>query len=214
MILKKPTVKDLFQFFRDIPANFAGSIREFSHFSSIAGASMLLAVSIVLSIFVMIPISPTLKMGIAYLATAMLGMIFGPVLGGLTAGLGDLIKFLLKPDGIFFPGFTLNAILGGVIYGLFFYKNRVSLSRCIAAKVSVNLFLNILLNTYWLSILYGDAYLVLLVSRLWKNIVLLPFEVTLLFVVLRTVSALLPRVNTRYVRMPEAKERRRKKIQP
>lgn len=125
-----------------------------------------------------------------------------------------MIKFLLKPDGIFFPGFTLNAILGGVIYGLFFYKNRVSLSRCIAAKVSVNLFLNILLNTYWLSILYGDAYLVLLVSRLWKNIVLLPFEVTLLFVVLRTVSALLPRVNTRYVRMPEAKEQRRKKIQP
>lgn len=212
--MKTPSLSDLKRFFLDIPECFAGSVREFSRFSSIAGAAMLLAVSIVLSVFVTIPISPTLKMSIAYLATAMLGMIFGPVLGGLSAGLGDLIKFLLHPDGFFFPGFTLNAILGGVLYGIFFYKNKVSLTRCILAKFAVNLFLNILLNTYWLSILYGDAYLVLLISRLWKNIILLPFEITLLFVVLRSVSALLPRINVRYTRMPEPKKSPKKKVRP
>ena len=142
----------------------------------------------------------------------MLGMIFGPVLGGLTAGLGDIIKFMIKPDGTFFPGFTLNAILGAVVYGMFFYKNHVTLTRAILAKIIVNLFLNILLNTYWLSILTGNGYILLLASRVWKNVALLPVEITLLFVVLRTVSTLLPRINQRYARIPQAKSRSKEKM--
>ena len=38
--------------------------------------------------------------------------------GGLFAGILDIVKFFLKPDGVFFPGYTFNAILAAVIYGL------------------------------------------------------------------------------------------------
>ena len=212
MILKKPCTKDFVQFFRDLPGIFCGSARELAHFPNVVGAGMLLAISIVLSTFVTITITPTLKLGVAYLATAMLGMIFGPVLGGLTAGLGDLIKFMIKPDGMFFPGFTLNAILGAVVYGMFFYKTHVTLTRAIISTIVVNLFLNIGLNTLWLSILTGDGYILLLVSRAWKNIALLPIEITLLFVVLRTVASLLPKINQRYAHIPQPKNRSKEKL--
>lgn len=172
---------------------------------------MVLAISIVLS-YISIQVSPSLRIGVAFLATAMLGMLFGPVLGGVVAGLGDVIKFFLKPTGPFFPGFTITALLGGVIYGMFFYKNKVTLSRCVFAKLCVNVLLNIVLNTFWNSILMGKAFWALLVPRVWKNIVLLPVEITLLYVVLRTVSIVMPRINRRYTQIPRAK--RKKKVNP
>ena len=149
--MEKPSLRSFLQFFRDIPGTFSGSVREFSRLSNLIGAAMILALSVVLSYF-SIRIPP-FKIGFAYLATAMLGMLFGPVMGGAAAGLGDIIKYFITPsDGAFFPGYTLSAILGGVIYGIFFYKNKTSVTRCILAKFCVNFFINILLGTYWYSI--------------------------------------------------------------
>ena len=61
MILKKPCTKDFVQFFRDLPGIFCGSARELAHFPNMVGAGMLLAISIVLSTFVTITITPTLN---------------------------------------------------------------------------------------------------------------------------------------------------------
>lgn len=46
-------------------------------------------------------------------------MLFGPVVGGIMGGIGDILKFLIKPTGPYFFGYTLNAMLGPVIYGIF-----------------------------------------------------------------------------------------------
>lgn len=200
--MKRPTMHDFVQFFRDIPAGFAGSIREFRRLPNLVGAAMILGVSVVLSFFSII-VSPTLQIGFSYLATALLGMTFGPVMGAVAAGLGDIIKFIIKPTGIFFPGYTLTAMVGGLIYGIFFYKNKVSITRCIFAKVLINLLANLGLNTLWSYILTGKAFWLIIQPRIWKNIGMLPVEIILLYIVLKAVSQLLPRVNRHYMQIPK-----------
>ena len=173
--------------------------------------AVFVALNVLLGSFT-IEIGKILEISFTSLAAAACSYCCGPFLGAIGGVAADLIKFMIKPDGMFFPGFTLNAILGAVVYGMFFYKNHVTLTRAIISKIVVNLFLNIGLNTLWLSILTGDGYILLLVSRAWKNIALLPIEITLLFVVLRTVASLLPKINQRYAHIPQPKNRSKEKL--
>ena len=166
---------------------FPDPFREMSKLRTITLIAMLLAVSVVLSFFT-IQVSESLRLGLGYLITATMGMLFGPVTAGIAAGVGDIVKYLIKPSGAFFPGLTITAILGGVLYGMVFYHSRVTLVRAIVAKTLTNVLLNILLNTFWLSIMMGKGFWALVPSRVIKNIALLPVEILLLYSVLRIVT--------------------------
>lgn len=175
-----------------LPQKFSDSAKEFHNIRSLTGMAMLLAVSIILSFFT-IRLTDNLKVGLGFLVTAMLGALYGPVAAGVAAATGDIIKYLLKPIGAYFPGFTITALLGGVIYGMFFYKSRCTIPKAIVAKLSVTLFLNCFLNTLWNSILYGTSFGAILIPRVIKNLTALPIEIILLYITLTTVPALLSR---------------------
>lgn len=162
---------------------FTQSAKEFKKLHTITGVALLLALGVIADFFFSIQVTPTLKFGFGYLVTALLGMLYGPVTAGIAGGLGDLIEFMIKPSGVFFFGFTLNAILGGILYGVCFYKYKVTILRCIIAKTCANVFINILLNTYWMSILMGKGFFALVGPRITKNLVLLPVEIIVLYVV-------------------------------
>ncbi len=179
-------------FFKTLGRKFVDSTMEFKRLRSLTGMGLLLALSIVLSFFT-VQVTPSIKIGVGYLVTALLGMMYGPVAGGLAAGAGDIIKYVIKPTGPFFPGYTLNAILGGVIYGLFFYKMKPSLPKAIGAKVTVTFFVNIILGTLWSAILYNKAFWGILGARVIKNLTLLPIEIALLFIVLTVVVKIVQR---------------------
>ena len=82
----------------------------------------------------------TFKLGISGLPNELVHFLFGPVVGGTFGGVMDLLKFLIKPDGGFFFGYTLTAITAGVIYGAFWYKRPLSLPRILAARLAVILY--------------------------------------------------------------------------
>lgn len=44
-------------------------------------------------------------------------ILFGPLYGGITTGLLDILGYLLKPEGAYIPWLTLTAILAGVLNG-------------------------------------------------------------------------------------------------
>ena len=178
---------------------FPDSFREMSKLRTITLIAMLLAVSVVLSFFT-IQVSESLRLGLGYLITATMGMLFGPVTAGIAAGVGDIVKYLIKPSGAFFPGLTITAILGGVLYGMVFYHSRVTLVRAIVAKTLTNVLLNILLNTFWLSIMMGKGFWALVPSRVIKNIALLPVEILLLYSVLRIVTGIVGKLPSSPVR--------------
>ena len=100
----------------------------------------------------------------------------------------DLVKFMIKPDGGFMPGFTLNAMLAAFIYGMFLYKRPLSLPRMLAAKLVVAVLVNTILGTYWLSLLNGKGYLVILPARAIKNLIQWPVDSIIFYTVAKTLE--------------------------
>ncbi len=106
----------------------------------------------------------------------------------MSGGLSDIINYIINPKGAFFPGFTISAMVSGIIYGMAFYKKEISIKRCIFAKIAIVVIVDILLNTLWLSLLYGKGFFVLLPMRIIKNVVMIPINVAMMYFVLKLVD--------------------------
>ncbi len=173
---------------------FLTSSKELKKVRNLVLASLLIAIHLLLDLFT-IQILPTLHLSFEFLASSAIGMLFGPSIGALCGALGDIINYILNPKGAFFPGFTLTAIVTGVIYGLAFYKKEITILRCTAATVAVTLICDLCLNTYFLSILYNKAFIVLFGARIIKNVIMIPVHVVLMYVVLGLIS----KIKTKYL---------------
>ena len=63
------------------------------------------------------------------------------------------------------------------------YKRPFTFRRVLAAKLVVVVICNVLMNTLWMSMLYGKAFMVLLPARTLKNMVMWPVDSLLLFTI-------------------------------
>ena len=169
------------------------SARQLKKVETLAVNSMLLAMNTVLGFF-SIMIGEFIRIGFSFLTLAISGMLYGPIIGGIFGALGDIINYFVRPSGPFFPGFTLNNILTGVIYGIFFYKKKITLKRTLLAKFLITVIIDLGLTTYWLSILYGQAFIALLPMRIIKSAVMFPIDVVLLYLVITRMTLLLPKI--------------------
>lgn len=74
--------------------------------------------------------------------------------------------------GGYYPAFAISAVLLGILVHCFFYQRELQLRRLkdwgtvLFAMLSVNLLWGILLNSYWLSLMYGMSYFSVVLSRL------------------------------------------------
>ena len=116
--------------------------------------------------------------------------LFGPVAGAVYGGVLDLVKYVVKPTGAFFPGFTLNAMLGGVLYGTILYRKPLTFRRALWANLVVALICNIFLNTLWLSMMSGKAMMVLLPMRVLKNLIKWPVDAALFYLIAKRMESL------------------------
>jgi len=103
---------------------FTASAREFKNIHSIITAALLVALHTVLAVFLSIQVTTSLRISISFITNVATGFLFGPVMGFVCGGIGDIVQFLIKPVGPYFPGWTLNAAMAGLIYGMFFYRIR------------------------------------------------------------------------------------------
>lgn len=172
---------------RKLKEQFVNSWCELKHVNCIAITAMLIAVGVILGYF-SVQVTDFLRIGFSGLANELAAFLFGPVVGGLMGGVGDILKYIMKPTGAFFFGWTLNAILGPMIYGIMLYHRPINLKRIFAAKILVALIVNLLLGTLWLSIMYGKAFFLLLPARAVKQLVSVPVDALLLYVVLQMLS--------------------------
>lgn len=163
------------------------SAKELKSTSTLTVSAMLTALNVVLHFFTVV-ISDFLQISFSFLPLALTGLLYGPIVGGIAGGVGDILKYIVRPTGAFFPGFTLNAILSGIIYGLILYKKPVTLKRAFAAVLCNTLIIHLLLTPLWLSIMYGKGYIVLFSARLVKNIIMLPIETAMLYSLAKVVD--------------------------
>ena len=152
--------------------------------------SMLIALGIVLDFTSGIYITPEIKITFSFLAIAVAGSLLGPVPAMICGALIDILMYLIKPAGAFFPGYTLSAILSGLIFGILLFKadGKKILFLAPLSKLLVNLLINILLNTCWLKIFTGKAYTVLLGARIIKNLAAWPVESLILVLIIMFIS--------------------------
>ena len=114
-----------------------------------------------------IPVSENLRITVTYIVVAL-----------------ENLSFILYPDGAYFPGYTLTAMLGSLIYSLCLYQKKITITRIAIAKTINNYLVNVAIGSLWSSMLYGNAYIVYATKSLIKNTILLPIEIVLLVVVL------------------------------
>lgn len=181
----------------------SASISYFAFFKdlrSLITVSLLTAFVIALKPF-SIPLAAdnSLFIEFGFVFNSVIGFLFGPFAGIMSGIIADLLGWLISQKGAFFPGYTLSAMLGGALYGLFLFRRDVNSKNFIvyltAAKTSINLFINIGLGTLWASMLVGKGFMVLLPARVVKNAILLPIEIIVMFIVLKSINAIVKRTN-------------------
>ncbi|MCR5774673.1 MAG: folate family ECF transporter S component [Lachnospiraceae bacterium] len=150
--------------------------------------AMLLAVAVILGFF-KIPISNVAEIRLQFLPVACGGMLFGPVAGAILGGLTDILGFIVKPTGPYFPGFTVSGIVQGVIYGFILYKKSVSVKRIFAAQLIDTIIISLILNPIWLMVLYNQGFKAVFAARIIKVIIMLPINTVLLTVILKAADA-------------------------
>ena len=136
---------------------------------------LFIGIEIILTRFLSIN-TPILRIGFGFLPVAMLGIMYGPLWAGIAYAVGDIVGIVLFPSGAFFPGFTLSAALTGLVYGLVLYKKPITWKRALIAASIVCLFINLVLDTYWLYILMDQAVIGMIPARILKSTIMLVIQ--------------------------------------
>jgi len=148
---------------------------------------MLLGIAVIFG-FLKIPVSDVIEFRFAYLPIALTGALFGPGAGMIVGGLSDILGYVVRPTGAFFPGFTLSSAIQGCIFGLFLYKKEWTLKRILTSHVLQTVICGAVLNTLWLVALYKLSFTKIIGLRLIKYLVMIPMEIAILYFVLKTVK--------------------------
>ncbi len=149
--------------------------------------ALLIALNIVLGYFT-IRFSAYLRVGFGFLTQPIIGMLFGPVVCCVTGIFQDFISLILNPTGAYIPTYGLSVGISGIFHGLMLYRKPVRFWRVSLDAVLVVLIGNILLNSIALAPTVASGFVGILPSRILKNLLLLPIQAVLNYLVLKFVK--------------------------
>ncbi len=158
-------------------------------------AAMLIALQIILE-KLSIGDPAVLKIGLGFIATALIGFLLGPWIGALSMIINDLISnTLLSSGAMFFPGFTLSAAISGIIAGMFLYQQQINWRRILIYEFCQILITNVFFTTLWLYLMgigqgsSAMSFMALLMVRLPKEVISSwPIEALIVLTLLKAVE--------------------------
>lgn len=118
------------------------------------------------------------------------GILLGPQVGLLIGALQDPLTYFLTPGspGTYFPGFMLTAMLMGFFPGFIIRSIRKANLWNITAVAMISFIITMGLDSLWLSILMGKAYLYFLTTRAVPNLVQVAITIIVLYVIAKRVK--------------------------
>ena len=133
---------------------------------------------------------PAARFSLGYLPILLAGALLGPGWGAGVGLIADVLGFFIFPNGAYFPPISLTSALAGLIPGLvFILLPRWRLwSKTLLSAAVVQVGCSLFLQTYWLSLLYGKGYLLLLGPRTAVALVLIPVYTLLLIALLKALQ--------------------------
>ena len=163
-------------------------MKKLTNTKTLTVAAMLTAVGIVLGFF-KLPINQLIEIRFGSIPIALAGMMFGPGVAGVVGAITDIGGYLVKPTGPFFPGFTISGIISGIIFGAMLHGKKCTLPRIFAVQVVYTIIVGLIMNSYWLSLLYlKNGYLAAIVARLPKELIMIPVYTLILYTVLNSLE--------------------------
>ena len=156
----------------------------------LGACALLIALTIAITTLY-IPLPNNLHVFFDYTPKALCAMVCGPAAALGVGFVMDILGFLARPMGAFFPGYTVTTMVAMLIYALGFYNQKITIPRIAITKLAVNVICNIGLNSLWNSILMGKAFVVFLAGSATKNLLLWPVEVLVMVIVFRLVAPVL-----------------------
>lgn len=150
-----------------------------------------------------IPVAPNLNINIgAPFINALGAMIFGPVIAGLAACVSDTLGCLLFPQGAYFFPYIFVEVAGSMIFAMFFYRAKMTTSRVILARFTMNLLVNIILNSaiscWYYQVVLGKSYVAMIIPAAIKNLCMFPIEAFLLTLFLSIMVPITHRMGLTY----------------
>jgi len=160
---------------RKIRQQFVDSSNEMKKLITLILTALFIALGIVLGQW-SIQVTQDVKVGVSFIPTQLTATLFGPVVGGIMGGVADILKFIIKPTGAFSILWTLNAIVGPMIYGIMLYKKKFTLWRVLLSKAVVAVVVNIGMSCTWSAILYGSAFWAILPTKALQQVIQVPIQ--------------------------------------
>lgn len=198
---------------------FSESFKSLKDIRTLTTTGILLALAFAIKSF-SIEVTPDLRIGFTFLATCTIGMLYGPVVCGMSTFLLDFIGYIVqnKSPRAYSPQLAFVVIISGVIYGCLLYKcdfsNKkiASMVKIAIARASVVLFCNIGLNSYFLYTLYVNkdfgitnltrdgisGFAAYCVPRVVKNLVQLPVDLIILMIFLPMIKYAYDKVRAQF----------------
>lgn len=159
---------------------------------TLACLAVLTALQVVLSRFLSVPFW-NLKFGFSFVPVLIAANLYGPLGAAAVYGVGDLVGALLFPQGTYFPGFTLSAVLSGIIWGIFL-KGKIKPGKAIVAVVAVQIFCSFLMNSYWISFISGAPFSSLLATRWPQSLAYAALHLVFIFLFLGKIGSLVKKI--------------------
>ncbi|MCH5300556.1 MAG: folate family ECF transporter S component [Ruminococcus sp.] len=150
--------------------------------------AILMAAEIVIAQFLTIH-TWNLKITLSFIPVVIAARIYGPIGGGLVAGVGDFLGAFMFPVGPWFPPITLTTAAVGVIFGLFL-KNSDNFLRVLISVLISELIFSMFITPIWLMMLYGTDYWILVGSRLIQVAVLIAIKLIIIPPILKLTNIL------------------------
>ncbi len=164
------------------------AVMELKNIRSLVIAALLCAIAIIMEKF-QIPVIPgVLEVAFSFIVISLCSFLTGPILAIPCGIIVDIVGALINGYSFFF-GYTLSAVLGALIYALFLYRAPLSFGRIAMARLTVNLFVNVIVGSIWRTMMFGLPYVYYLLIAGVKNLLLLPLEV---FIMAFFIRAMLP----------------------
>ena len=156
---------------------------------TLAVLSILVALEIIIARFGTIQPTESIKISLDFIPIVVAAILYGPVPAVIMSILADVLGAFLFPVGPFFPGFTVTAALTGLIYGLILHKSQ-TMPRVILAVVLQQIVCSMLVNTYWLHVLYGLPYLPTMAARLVQCAVVTALQIVLIPLIAKAIDTI------------------------
>jgi len=127
-----------------------------------------------------------IRIGLGELPIILGGIIFGPLTGGIIGAFSDLLGYFINPMGVYMPCFTLTSALTGIIPAAILYLTKKNKPNILELGVSIaigQIITSIILVPYFLHILFGLPWTILIVPRLIAepiNIIIYSYIVNLI----------------------------------